>query len=612
MSLRLRPAGVIVLGMLAAHGLLLLNDGLHANDDWRFLQRHISAGDWAGLYENFADKGYPIRAYQHQIAAWLPNLVTGHNLVSFASLLGMALLIAAIAQRSGFFGPWEAALLGLLALVFPAYQTDITLSLMPYHLSYVTFLGATWLMLTNDQHRGPRRWAGRGLAWLLFFHSFWIFSFLSVAYGAIALHLGLTLRGAAAPLVPTVARFVRHHADFLLLPILSWGAFQTVFASSTRQDEGYYAPGLHPDLLNDAYLFLQNSVAGPFNRALLALLQTPVWLLVLLVLGRVIYQWARPAEAIQADDGSARGREGVWLLVYGLGLLGLGLVPYLALSFYASPLGWGSRHALLVGLPVAILCAGGLRVLLPDTRLRLSVLSLLVSVFGVATLYTYAGWGAGWMVERAVLAQVTDDMPHAANILLTDEVALGRAYRIDRSPLGHLRAAWNTRETFLLPGYGTGWGMATLYDPVRQHYFPANTADPGHCFLHLYLRDNPQAPNLLNDDLGLVLRYHSFRLLAPDRVPGYLQTLVRAEWTYIRTPGAEDCAPQQALSGEVAAGSIAAMRDHERRLAEAWQMLQQEPFAAQQLLAQADPAERERLAVLGFDPALHIVYDSLP
>jgi hypothetical protein len=146
------------------------------------------------------------------------------------------------------------------------------------------------------------------------------------------------------------------------------------------------------------YVHLDRSLARLFAHPLL-------WLIVLASV------WAtrrrRPAALPTSETADLRRpKTGAGLVIVFGALLFVGAAfAYVAVGLAPSTAGWSTRHALLLGLPMAIIIVGFLRLI--PARFRVAapyVGASLVLAFTLSTIRFYAAWQARWAKDRAILA----------------------------------------------------------------------------------------------------------------------------------------------------------------------------------------------------------------
>lgn len=523
---------ILLVTAFIVHGLLLLNDGVYW-DGWMHVYWPIQENDWDTLYWTFDRWGYPIRAYQHWLVGHLPSLIFGHKLFTFLSIFLCALLVHHIGSKSGYLTRRESLFVALLSMVYPAYQVAFELIMMPYNLSYVFFLLGVLGML---HLRESSSWLLRigTLAALVF--SFWIYSFLPFYFGFLLLIF--MLEWGSLPFRQAVLRFLWRWPDFILFPFIFWAALRVFFVQGNPAAENYYTPQLSTQYFYSAMSFLQNGVIAQVNAAFGLLIDSPI---ALLGCAAVLVWFYRDYET---RPFSLR------LVGFGVVLLGLGMLPYITLNFYPLEEGWETRHALLLGLPMAVLCVGLARLI--PRKLSTVLLALLVIVFSLLTLHRSLGWQVRWIKDRSIVYDL-QQQPEAQDISLF--------WVDDQHPLGnnvpYVRHEW-TSIMRMAWGGDTRIGLPASYEPTSALYDPAMSArfeeeysgdlNRQGCQAILEVRPG-SGPNTFNNNLGLTFRYFVFKLIGG--MDDYLNNLTTATVRRIAAPTALDCPIQAELLAAV-------------------------------------------------------------
>lgn len=406
---------------LLAWGALLVNRGLFW-DDWTLV-----GSSPAQLIAQFSELGMPWVALLHLaiFSLPLPGLV-GH-VVTFCVYLASALVFHAVLRRIPGLTSSDALVGAVTFAVFPVNFARVALIDLPYGLSLLAFLAATWLLIRYVEEGGRARRVG---ALVLYVSSFTTASLLVLYVVPIALAAGLLARSARMPIGLLAIR----HADFLVLPVGFWLAKAALFAPSGVY-EGYNALTLR-GLTNvpQAMGSIPSQVlAEPLTRAL------TVAGLPGLVVGAVVALWL--VRRVRAD----MGRPASAALIVALGgvlVLAFGVVAYLAVDRKPEIWDWSSRHQLLVPLGAGILAVAAMRgvrvtgrvALVPGAALGVAV-GLLLGASIVADARTLVAYQLDWFKQVALIdaARLIPEVGSARHIRIVDTArsfnALRRTYR---------------------------------------------------------------------------------------------------------------------------------------------------------------------------------------
>lgn len=619
---------ILVVGLFT-HGLVLLNDGMYMDSLTR-VYLPIEEGDWSRLYRIYDDFGYPIRAYLHWAASSLGGVILGHKLVTFLSLLLWGLFLYQVLWQSRAFSRPQALLISLLTLTYPAYQVAIDLIMMPYSLAYAAFVIGLWLQLQADQTNGREHWLWRAAALATLAFSFWIYSLLAFYFGFLLLfalvyaqaHTGMAW-------LRSVWQYSLRHADYIALPFAFWGVLQLYF----RPIEKYQA-GLQDNMAYALGQFAHNGILLQFEAALSPILASPLWLLLAILAFLLAYQRLKqPETAIESPFAERRWPQ----LLVALTLLGLAMLPYIiSNNIIINAQGWSTRHAMLMGLPIAVLLVWPLGFLEASLRSYWTALLLvLVGVFSVALVNHYMQWQARWVKDQAIMhyLEAHPDYQDVSIFWIDDQFPLGGEvlYR-PQEWSGYFHLAWGGESAVGL-SYRYPIRLVSLLgeDQNRRYYDYLRDLDIAGCQALLQIRRGPE-PASFNDAWGLSLRYWAFKYLPGANLDTYLTNLVEIRIRRMLAPQAVQCRAQTAYLEAYPSAALSPTDqwvDHllylnvVLRLEQASQAndvpilenttdLELQTRLLEQTAAQDLSAEQTRtLAELGFDVALYRRYQAI-
>lgn len=412
---------IIGLLYLLAWGALLVNRGLYW-DDWTLVGRSP-----AELVGQFSELGMPWVGLLHLaiVSLPLPGLV-GH-VATFCVYLASALVFHAVLRRIPGLTTSDALVGAVTFAVFPVNFARVALIDLPYGVSLLAFLAATWLLIDYVAEGGRARRVG---ALALYAGSFTTASLLVLYVVPIALAAALLVRSGRMP----IGRLAIQHADFLVLPLGFWLAKAALFAPSGVY-EGYNALTLS-GLANvpQAMGSIPSQVlAEPLTRAL-AVAGLPG-----LVVGAVVALWL--TRRVRADKGQPSIGAPI-VALGGVALLALGVAAYLAVDRRPEIWDWSSRHQLLVPLGAGLLAVAAMRgvrvagrvALVPGAALGAAV-GLLLGVSIVADARTLVAYQVDWFKQLALIdaARLIPEVGSARHIRIVDGArslnALRRTYR---------------------------------------------------------------------------------------------------------------------------------------------------------------------------------------
>lgn len=528
-----RPLFLIIGMTLAVHGWLLLNDGMHW-DGLTQVYLPIVQQDWDRLYNLFSGYGYPIRAYEHWVAAQLGGIIWGHQVVTLIAILLGAYFTYQVCWQSGAFSTRDSLWIALLGLAFPAYRTTTELIMMPYSVGHAAFFLGLWMVLVAERQKGAGHWLWRIVALLILYFSFWIYSFLVFFYGFVLLLAWGYCQKYHLRSWQGLVQYGRQHLDFVALPLFFWGMLQVLFPQPA-----YYQPSLSGPIVESVIRFLQWGITAQFIQALIWLLDVRV-LVVLAVLQWVLWR----TTAREDKPSTIPTLTPPQMVLFGVLLLMLGILPYVMIG--KSPLaidGGTTRHNLLVGLPVAIMLVGGVRWgLAARPRMGAGILLGFLCLFGLLYWNDYMGWQARWAKNRAIIQALQADNAYQnyAILWIDDQFPLG-------PQTGYPPYEWSGLFTIAGGGerqigldYRYAMHYLTVYseDTTQRSYDYLRQLDLAGCQTILTIREGPQGEG---GTWGISLDYWRLRLFQPDQVEGYLQDLVQLQYYPIAAPQATHC-----------------------------------------------------------------------
>ncbi len=131
--------GIILFVTFAAHGLLLLNDGLYSDD---FLTYHwLKEGRWDVQFFAYNYSYRPIFALLQWILTYIPlDINFQARLVNFSFIFLAGCLVYGIGVKTRLLTPVESLIVALLSLTYPAFQWHQNISQIGLAFCYSSFL----------------------------------------------------------------------------------------------------------------------------------------------------------------------------------------------------------------------------------------------------------------------------------------------------------------------------------------------------------------------------------------------------------------------------------------------------------------------------------------
>jgi hypothetical protein len=527
---------LVLLGAVAlfAHGLLLLNDGIYW-DDWLLypqLQRH----DWPAIDALVHEAGTtPINSAFLHVFAYSPGGVFSFKLTVFLLIVAGACLIYLIGLEAGL-GRLTAWCVAALQMVFPGFQDWVLLATAASVFDFVLFLLATFLLLRAERASPRSRLALRVAAATGFVPSFGFNSLLALYFGSLLLLLLILLRSAS--LRDLLRAQWLYASALVVLPIVYWEVSQRLFVPSGLYG-GYNSISTKPSVILSSFArFVKNGILLQMLQSLTVFLNPWTWLMlaafiaILFIARRRISQPANPEPKL-AIAGAALG----------LVLLGLAMLPYSVVGKYPAVHGWDTRHDLLVGLPLAVLLVSFVSAAFPAGRRAwagLGLLGFFAIGFSGAGIQDYAALQARWATDRAVTAElqsdgsagrfsvywVHDGAPGPEDFYRAYEwsVMLGSVYG-DQDRVGLDVRAYDSRFLEQTQFFSDRYNLANF--------------DPHGCQADLTIARATGAGT--SEDTALIYSFYS--LVEPDRLEGYVRSLVTIQVMPKSSPDATHCSP---------------------------------------------------------------------
>lgn len=357
------PYLVLAAMVLISHGWLLLNKGVYW-DDW-LIKGFLDDGNWNELRNMTSEMGLPILAFFFWSLKLL-GLANSYKLVAFVLILFSSLTVYQIGLRTGWLYRSEALLIALLAAVYPAFQTSILLSTLQYQFFYFIFLVAVLCILISEEAAvgQKQRLFLLSLSFVLFFISFNLNSLL-VFYFPFLFFLLFQSRHVRGVTYRQKLDFIlRYRFHFVLLPFAYWGIKNIVFPV-----HGLYVNYNHlrfDGVVGRIAGFIRVVMFNQFSAVPGVLSEYAYFFALVAIVGCIAYLlfWRLRSDAV---NGNVRGMDNSprlkWLLKCGLALLICVTIPYAMAGHVPSTSGWNTRHAVLAGLPMAIILTALIRMI---------------------------------------------------------------------------------------------------------------------------------------------------------------------------------------------------------------------------------------------------------
>jgi len=533
----------IALVALLVHGLLLLNDGLYW-DGW-LIYTGIREGNWKRLHVLSFDRGAPTDFLYFVLLSHFKNILLGCRVVVFTCIILTAYAIFRACSESTFLSRRESLFVALISITYPAFQTWAELSTGHYVVYYTLFWLASLSALGSERSRGVRRIVLRCLALAAFFLSFGLNSLLVFYAGFVFLLLFVRRRKSCFNGEESILEFLPRCLDFLVLPFLYWTAKQCLFprfglfADYNKFQLGFLSVG------RQFASFFYHGIYTQLNDSLQLLLIQPA--LILLGWGACRW-WAASVGPRINEPSNGFPTAASKILFFGLGLLSLAMLPYALVGRSPSSHGYSTRHALLLGFPLALILVSTARLafckepgILPGSWaafLRISVL-----LFGAATIRNHFSFQARWVKVRSVmmnLAQITDAGKYS--IFWVKDRFREIPLRLDNELYSYhewssiFKTLWGNERRIGIDERGKGARSLSAFLHFKD-FFNLSDFNPAGCQAVLTITPGTAA----RGDGRLARGYLFYKYFDKDKLDGFLRQVTVVQVEARQDPRATDC-----------------------------------------------------------------------
>jgi len=148
---------ILLFFTLAAHGIILLNDGLYW-DGW-MIDSWQRRKEWNAMKRFFSEVGMPLQHHLHKFIALYTNRSLVYRLLVLASTYASSLAIYLTATHFGFLDEREALILSLLYLSYTGYHMNVdTIIVLQYTLPVAIFYWAVYITFVSLNYTGVAHW----------------------------------------------------------------------------------------------------------------------------------------------------------------------------------------------------------------------------------------------------------------------------------------------------------------------------------------------------------------------------------------------------------------------------------------------------------------------
>lgn len=528
----------IIIGLfsLLTHGLLLLNDGVYW-DGWLIYTALIEK-NWTVLNLWFTESGgLPLTLYLHWFLGYFPGVVFGYKLIAFLSITLSGILVYLVCDKLRIFTCKESLLIVLLSLSYPAFQVSIGLITLPYLVFYCLFLLACLFAVKSEEVKGiPSHYFMRAFSLILFALSFSINSLLVFYFGFffILVHY-IQRKWNLSSFKDVFTKILPRRLDYAILPFLYWVIIKFFFPA-----HGLYANynqiSFSPLRIIYIYIiFAKNAVYAQLNEALVGLINMPV----LLLLGLLAAYCAYVIFSLNDKVLFGQKLKPYSLLFCGFMLLLLGIFPYAVVGKSPSIHGWGTRHALLVVLPMAIVIVNFGHMLFGNkkgsiSKIGFSFLVIFVLAFSISTITYYISWQARWVKDRSIMTNLADfDKEKDISILwINDQFPLGGENNYQFYEWSSMfKTVWGDESHIGLDSKNHRSGFPVDYGCFFNKRYNLSNFDPDGSQAELTIRRG-----IPHSELGLSMWYLYYKHFRKNRLATFLSGITDIEIQPIPLP----------------------------------------------------------------------------
>ncbi|MDT7041655.1 hypothetical protein [Candidatus Nitronereus thalassa] len=390
---------IVTVAVVAFHWPLLVNDGLYFEDF--FLYDWFIDGRKDTFFGHFGMYGHLIPAYLMWPLSQLPNSIFFFKFTAFIFLLIASLATFGVLAKLGYFSRAQAALLAILAVVYPGHLTTAHINLVFHFICYAAFWTAALVVLESESKVRFLRVLYRMAAGFLFFLSFGLNSLLVFHFGFLAVLL-LRSHSARNDLLPqTVRSFIAEYWDLIAIPFIFWIWRQVIVSP--------YGVGLaHTPIHIDLYQVFRIYLSAA-RLVITQIFAVGLYSLTFLFVFVALFFMLKKSGKLLTAVWSSASPNPFWILCFALLLIFLGVFPYAVTD---RGLGrWDSdgsaRNRILIMLPMALFLLSALAILLRKwPRIYIATLVALICSFGMYRLSVYETWQAEAIKNHSILTNL--------------------------------------------------------------------------------------------------------------------------------------------------------------------------------------------------------------
>lgn len=353
---------VLFIYTAVSHGLVLLNNGLYW-DGW-MVDSWQRRKDWRTMKKYLSEVGMPIMYYVYRLNAFFPNRIFASKFLAFVSTYISSVQIYLIATYFNFLNPEQALVLSLLYLSYTGYHMLVdTVVGLQYTFPTAVFYTAVFLSLYAHSQNGSVALFAHIAAILLFFWSFNANSILVYYFGYLGLSLFLQVNGHISNILDF--NIILNNLIYGLIPFIFW-----ILKEKYSPRHGYCAEynkirfsivPLVIGLFHSVQYALESAIIKPvlfiINDRFISVPVTSV-IIFIIIRGNNLF----------AINLNIANNESVMMIGIGFLLFVLASAPYSLVGQAIEDNGWGTKNAMLIHLPSALIIFGLLNLCISDSK----------------------------------------------------------------------------------------------------------------------------------------------------------------------------------------------------------------------------------------------------
>lgn len=534
------PFTFIFVVAFMAHGLLLLNDGLYY-DSW-MLDTHLQNGRYDLIYGWLNDHSRPFTGLYYLMTGYLFATPFWHKLSIFIYLLINTVVIYDIGQHLRL-SHRESLLISLFSLIYPTYQAYVEHGANSQIANLNQFLLGAWCVLCVRNHSPLTQRIALILGWGFLFVSFSTESLITFYLGFVLLLLIQQWQANGNSTKQAIDWVIKYRLAFVLLPLIYILVIRVILFPPRELYVEYTAPKIENLLVPVYWLtYYRNVFVYAFTWSLTILSGMGSIMAIVFV-----YPWLSFATTSNATSAKISTQRGIAFILFGLLLLALGSVPYIAGGRLLMAHGYDSRYALLVGVSMAIVLTGLLSVishyLTHYNEIIILVTSLVIVAFIAANIDSYIGWQAKWVRDRSWMINLQPiTTAQAVSVFELDDQWL---------PLENERIGWYlpmdrrldlnamVQRTLKSDKYPIVDPVQAGYNDFYKEAFFVSRYNPAGCRAKLTIQRAAAAAQM--GQFGIARRYWYYRFFAPTGMDTFLRGLTLVTVTPMNDPKATAC-----------------------------------------------------------------------